>query len=255
MTTATTENQALQEKRTAYFVTNTKSIIMLAVPLLLVIGSVRLVMSNLFLQLEYNRPGFPADMYGFTREDRLTYAPYAIAYLLDPSKDITYLSDLRLPRGNVPVRTCIVDPDDPALCLMYNERELRHMVDVKVITEYTYFIGVITVVLSGIAFTYLWRNHRRDLHIALFRGSILTLALIAAILITALFAWDAFFTGFHTLFFEGDSWLFYYSDTLIRLFPERFWFDAALAIGGITTLGAVILLIVSWRNLQTREHG
>jgi uncharacterized membrane protein len=46
-----------------------------------------------------------------------------------------------------------------------------------------------------------------------------------------------FFTFFHTLFFEGDSWLFYYSDSLIRLFPIRFWQDAflwaaALALGG-----------------------
>ena len=36
----------------------------------------------------------------------------------------------------------------------------------------------------------------------------------------------SFFAGFHSLFFEGDSWLFLYSDTLIRLFPIRFWQDA-----------------------------
>ena len=46
-----------------------------------------------------------------------------------------------------------------------------------------------------------------------------------------------FFAGFHSLFFEGDSWLFLYSDTLIRLFPLRFWQDAFLsaaliALGG-----------------------
>jgi uncharacterized membrane protein len=46
-----------------------------------------------------------------------------------------------------------------------------------------------------------------------------------------------FFSGFHSLFFEGDSWLFLYSDTLIRLFPIRFWQDvflwaAVIALGG-----------------------
>ncbi len=46
-----------------------------------------------------------------------------------------------------------------------------------------------------------------------------------------------FFTLFHKIFFSGDSWLFYYSDTLIRLFPMRFWEDAflwaaILALGG-----------------------
>jgi integral membrane protein (TIGR01906 family) len=51
-----------------------------------------------------------------------------------------------------------------------------------------------------------------------------------------------FFTAFHQLFFEGDTWLFLYSDTLIRLFPLRFWQDAFLlaaviALGGGVALG------------------
>ena len=51
-----------------------------------------------------------------------------------------------------------------------------------------------------------------------------------------------FFAGFHSLFFEGDSWLFLFSDTLIRLFPIRFWQDAFLfaaliALGGGLALG------------------
>jgi uncharacterized membrane protein len=51
-----------------------------------------------------------------------------------------------------------------------------------------------------------------------------------------------FFAGFHSLFFEGNSWLFLFSDTLIRLFPIRFWQDAFLfaaliALGGGTALG------------------
>jgi uncharacterized membrane protein len=52
----------------------------------------------------------------------------------------------------------------------------------------------------------------------------------------------SFFTDFHHLFFTGDSWLFLYSDTLIRLFPIRFWqdaflFDAIVALGGGIVLG------------------
>ena len=64
---------------------------------------------------------------------------------------------------------------------------------------------------------------------------------VAAVVIVGMFLlpnlfW-AFFEGFHSLFFEGDSWLFQYSDTLIRLFPLRFWqdtflFAALIAVGG-----------------------
>jgi integral membrane protein (TIGR01906 family) len=57
---------------------------------------------------------------------------------------------------------------------------------------------------------------------------------------------DWFFTHFHLTFFTGDSWIFDWSDTLIRLFPERFWFDAA-TLWGLLTLGeAVILGGIAW---------
>lgn len=53
---------------------------------------------------------------------------------------------------------------------------------------------------------------------------------------------NVFFVAFHSLFFEGNSWLFLFSDTLIRLFPVRFWQDAFLlaaviALGGGAALG------------------
>jgi integral membrane protein (TIGR01906 family) len=48
---------------------------------------------------------------------------------------------------------------------------------------------------------------------------------------------EQFFIFFHSIFFKGSSWLFEFSDTLIRLFPIRFWEDAflwaaILALGG-----------------------
>ena len=53
----------------------------------------------------------------------------------------------------------------------------------------------------------------------------------------------SFFAGFHSLFFEGDSWLFLYSDTLIRLFPIRFWQDAFLLAAAIALGGGVALAL------------
>ena len=65
--------------------------------------------------------------------------------------------------------------------------------------------------------------------------------ILAAVVVVGMFIlpglfW-ALFEGFHAIFFEGDSWLFLYSDTLIRLFPIRFWqdtflFAALIAVGG-----------------------
>src|SRR4051794_3995393 len=101
--------------------------ITVAFPFLVVMIFVRLIMSPLYPQFEYNRPDFPVDYYGFTTQDRLAYAPYAIQYLLN-GDDISFLGNLRFPNGTE----------------MYNTHELQHMRDVKNVTKYAYasaFIG------------------------------------------------------------------------------------------------------------------
>lgn len=199
-------------------------------PFLLVIISVRFVMTPLFLQFEYNRPGFPADIYGFTTQERLQYAPFAVEYLMN-GEGIDFLSNLDFPDGTA----------------MYNARELRHMHDVKIVTQYVFIAAIaLGVCALGAAYT-LWRTNRHRLRSALFQGSVFTFGLIAAIVLIAILNWDTFFTGFHQLFFTSGTWRFEYSDTLIRLFPEQFWFDAALLIGGLTVLGAGLILVLTWR--------
>ena len=190
----------------------------------------RLVMTPAFVSFEYHRPGFPADFYGFTREDRLTYAPYAIHYLLS-GEDIDYLGGLTFPDGQP----------------LFNARELRHMVDVKAFTQLAFAFAVVAGALAFGAAFYL-RRSPEILRAALRDGALLTIAIIAAIAITAVFNWEFFFTSFHQLFFESGTWQFLYSDTLIRLFPEQFWFDAALTLGGMTLLGAILVLIVTLRR-------
>ncbi len=209
----------------------TEVFVSIVLPLLLVMINVRLAMSPIFLNFEYNRPNFPVDFYGFTQEDRLRYAPYAIDYLLN-GEDIPFLGDLKFDDGTS----------------LFNTRELRHMRDVKTLTQAAYAGAVLIAALATGAGYLLWRRGR--LYAALFRGALVTLAIIAAIVLGAILSWDVFFTGFHTLFFESDTWYFAYSDTLIRLFPEQFWFDAALLIGGLAVIESLVIIAftIRWRR-------
>ena len=90
------------------------------IPVILVLTSVRLLMTDTFVRFNYALPGFPADSYGFTQQDRLIHAPIALEFLLNEA-DINFLGDQRFEDGT-PV---------------YNARELRHMVDVKEATQTT----------------------------------------------------------------------------------------------------------------------
>lgn len=214
-----------------------RAAIVLALPPFLVLTSVRLVMSELFLKLEYNRPGFPADRYGFTQADRLRYAPHAVRYLLD-NEPISYLAELEI-------------DGEP----MFTAKELQHMEDVQRVTRSAFRVHLaVSATLAASVLALVWRPAtRRALRQGLFEGGILTVLLMLAAVVIVLANWDFFFTGFHRLFFEGDSWLFSTRSTLIRLFPERFWFDAAITIGGLTLAGSGAAILAS--RIGQREVG
>lgn len=206
-------------------------LVALLIPAVIVLIVVRLVMNPLFLQWEYNRPGFPQDRYGFTTEDRMRWAPIAVEYLIN-SEDISFLGDLRFDNGQ-PV---------------YNERELSHMVDVKMVVQrcFTFLsVSLALLVVMGI-----WARRAGWLEIyrqGLARGGWLTVFLLLTLLAGILFTFGIFFTTFHQIFFADGTWTFLFSDTLIRLFPERFWQDIAVLIGG-SSLALGLLLALSLRK-------
>jgi integral membrane protein (TIGR01906 family) len=207
------------------------------IPFLLVLLAIRLVMTPLFLQIEYQRAGFPEDAYGLTTAQRLEYAPYALDYLIQ-NQPARFLSDLTFPEGGT----------------LFNAREIGHMRDVQQVTQWAFaaaWIGGAAALACGL---WLARRNRRMLLNALRSGALLAIGLVAAIAISAVLAWDTFFTAFHGLFFAGGSWVFAYSDTLIRLFPEQFWFDAAIVVGALTVLGALAILLVAWA-ISRIKHG
>lgn len=206
----------------------------LAVPVSLVLLTIRLLINPLFLDIEYRTPGFPQDRYGFTLEDRLYWSKITIDYLINDD-GIEYLADLRFPEGeSVPQPSCGFVDD---CSRVYNDRELRHMVDVKYIVGIA--MGVMWVALGVIAITGLlaWRGGWLPIYRqALARGGWLTVMLTVGIILFVLIAFGIIFVWFHEIFFEAGTWSFYYSDTLIRLYPERFWRDTFLIVAGVPAL-------------------
>lgn len=208
------------------------------IPVLMIIISVRLVMSPAFLLFEYTSFWFPVDTYGFTVEDRMEYGPLGIAYLVE-DRSLAYLADQTLPADK-----CIPPPRTLDTCRMFNDRELRHMDDVQSVIRVMYRLGVIIGLLSALATTILVIVHPAKLRSIILNSILLVISVVIFVLLFAILSWDVFFTTFHNIFFQPGSWQFYYSDTLIRLYPERFWLDAALAIGALTLLFMSALLLI-----------
>lgn len=234
-------------------------IIALALPLLLVLAGVRLLLSYEFLRFEYTRPGFPADAYGFTIADRLEYGMVALDFLFSAE------SSDSLQRLRLPPKKCW-PPAGTGDCPLFVERELEHLNDVKRTLDGSFSSAAIGLFFAAICGLAAYRlpsasNCRpdlaRDIQTGLRRGSTLTLAIVLALAVVAATAWDAAFDVFHQLFFPAGSWRFPFSDSLIRLYPEQLFIDAAILIAGFTFAGALIILglVRVWERRHMMDHG
>jgi integral membrane protein (TIGR01906 family) len=195
----------------------------LLLPVALTFLGVRLLLTHTFPEIEYRMPGFPADEYGFTLQDRLQWSRISIDYLLN-DRGISFLGDLSFPDG----------------AALFTERELSHMQDVKNVVHPVLWVGYgIWFLVLGIGLWARFGGWWPEFVRGIWGGGWLTVGLVTVIGIFAGISFWQFFTVFHELFFTGDSWLFLYSDTLIRLFPMRFWQDAFLFVGALDVLGGL----------------
>ncbi len=140
----------------------------------------------------------------------------------------------------------------------FESRELTHMEDVRrifgvVLRGQLVVLAVLVVVGLVLARTRLRRVVPRGVLV----GGLVTLGIAVLAVPFMLLGFDRFFTRFHAVFFEGDSWRFSTSDTLIRLYPEQLWQDVSI-IAAVLTVGQAVglaLLAAWWLRRATRDTG
>lgn len=209
-------------------------LVTILIPFFLIMTSARIIMNPFFLDYEYNLSNFPPDEFGFTTQDRFQWGKISLNYLFN-RQGIEFLQDLKFNDGTA----------------LYNDRELSHMLDVKVLVQ-----AALKVWYAIIAFLFLVWVFAQIIHAkkkfwrAVSFGGWLTIFFILLALAAILIDFDALFRDFHAIFFTADTWLFYINDTLIRLFPEKLWSDAFTFVGVFTLVGAVLCGILGQRISQ-----
>ena len=139
---------------------------------------------------------------------------------------------------------------------LFNEREEMHLKDVKGLIRLDYWVLLGTLVYALVyAGVSIWKRSYRRLGWGLVGGSGLTMALVLALGLGALFDFDQLFWQFHLLSFANEFWLLDPTkDYLIMLFPGGFWYDAALLCAGVTAGLAVVLGGVGGGRLLTTRR-
>ena len=225
-------------------------ILIVLLPLVLTLTNVRLLLTHLYPQIEYSIIGVPDDPYGLTTTDRIKWANLSMDYLTG-SQGIDFVRAFRFPPGvNAPPESCIYYLDGDCN-RFYNDRELQHMLDVKVVLQKVLNVWALAGIASLLAAAALFYFHEISaLRGALLGGAGVTLVILVAIVTYLSLDFNDFFVQFHGVFFAAGTWTFLFTDSFIRLFPEKFWEDAFTIIGGGAVLEALAIAAWAWWGLK-----
>jgi len=207
-----------------------KLLTILLVTIFIVGGVVQLLATDPYLAFEYGKASFPPDSFGYTQQERFDLASSNIHYV----------------RAHVPSDALANQTLNGAP--VYTSREVSHMADVQAVFQSVLRVWQAAFILLLLMGSILWQQgERKALASAVQSGGLLISGIILSIALLAIFSWQFWFETFHLFFFKPGSWLFSYSDTLIRLFPLKFWFDATLTISSFSLIGGLLLALIGWR--------
>lgn len=209
-------------------------LLVIAVPIFLITTNLRIVINSGWLY-----------SYGFDKYDVASDTCIDKPELMRIAREFKrYFSDDE-ERLNVRATVCGEERD------LFKPKEIDHMVDVKGLVEgvwrlqgiafwYMVAVAVIGALAIGRAATI------RLLARGFLFGGLLTLGLLAALGVASIAGFDALFTQFHVISFSNDFWLLDpRTDYLVRIFPEGFFEDATLIIGGMTLAQALLTALVT----------
>ena len=206
------------------------TLIALTVPLTVLMIAIRVVASAPVLWLEYHRPGFPEDSYGYYLIERMRLGSYGVDYINNFAPR-EYLARVTTGADNT---------------LAFTEAEVNHMHDVK------WVLLIATVAVAALFLVTLFSSiSLRErapgtIRRSLFAGTWITLGLIVALGVVGAFGWEWLFTTFHQVFFPQGNWEFSVRSSLIRLYPPQFWIDAAIAVAVLVAAQITLLLVTTW---------
>lgn len=143
---------------------------------------------------------------------------------------------------------------------LFKPREIIHMRDVKELLHLVYraqegaFLFLFLFVTIG--FVASGNEFGGPLRRLLAGASMLTIAAVVVAALASVVAFGPLFFWFHQLSFSNDFWILDPATSyLVRMFPQRFWFESTVLVGTATVLEALgvltLLLLVRWWNRWT----
>lgn len=205
----------------------------LAVAIVIALAGPLLLFNPWFVSFEQGRSGVVAPAFGFG-VDQAAVDDVTGAILVDLYTDGDFkVSLLAGPEGPVP---------------LLDDMERSHMRDVSGLVRILAAVLIVAAVVVAIAGTRLHDRRRRGRLLVVAAGAVAAIAIVLGIVFAV--AFEPAFLAFHALFFAQGTYLFDPGSNLIKLFPERFWFESSLAAGATIVLAAALVALRGWRLMR-----
>jgi len=126
---------------------------------------------------------------------------------------------------------------------VYSQKELIHLEDVRKIIDVFKMLEILSlIVFLGMGLSMFFKFGVSRLLKGLQAGAVVTVIFLGSAMLWALIDFNSIFYFFHILSFSNDLWLLDpATDYLIMMFPEGFFFDAAILMVA-TVIAAAILI-------------
>ncbi len=194
----------------------------------------RIAFNEWFIDWEYSKADFPKDRYGLPDDYRKYLAKLGLRAVLS-DEGMEEFKRAKLPSGR----------------RAFNEREIKHMEDVKNFLSAFFPLVYGATFLSVLALLYL-----RDLPLvgkALILASLFSLLLTTASAVFSLTNYKLAFELFHNYVFDPYSWRFKYTDTLLRIYPMKLWFDGTVFVVALAGVLCLLSLLAGLFLIRCRR--
>ena len=124
-----------------------------------------------------------------------------------------------------------------------------HFEEVKDIFIAMQLISILAI--AALIIWYILYKKKKIKNLWWMRGAgLLTFAVAAAVGVALIIDWETAFVIMHKLFFRNDYWIFnVYTDPVIKILPETFFFHCGLMIV-VVTLVQILILEITYRRLK-----
>ena len=138
------------------------------------------------------------------------------------------------------------DDGEPLL----DARERSHMHDVARLVRVLGIVVILSALAAVLSGSRLRREPERQGRIMVIAAGSVGAAAVMLAVVFAL-AFEPAFLFFHQIFFPAGTYLFEPGSNLITLFPEAFWYEAALAAGATIVVAALLVGIVGALRMRS----